>query len=184
LAVTAHDRSRKCHLHRSSARRKKNVTETTTPPKWSIFARRRWGSVPAEPIAVIQNCANIGGTPPTRFGASIAIDSNFAGPAGSAAGARRFQSRARTGCVKAHMPQTGSKSKTPRSRGQPKPSRPVGHAKSRSREVSARDEAAGLKSARSSLRRSVQAPRAREFREPAARTSADPRSSASATIYL
>jgi hypothetical protein len=40
---------------------KKNVTETTTRPKWSIFARRRWGAAPAESIAVIQNGANPSG---------------------------------------------------------------------------------------------------------------------------
>src|SRR5580698_550374 len=62
----------------------------------------------------------------------------------------------------------------PRSRDQPKPSLPLGHAKSRSREVSARDEAAGLKSAISSQRLSVPTRRAREFLEPAAGTGADP----------
>src|SRR5271169_1004764 len=49
----------------------------------------------------------------------------------------------------------------PVSKDQLKPLRHVGHAKSRSREVSARDEVAGLKSARSSRRQSVQARRLR-----------------------
>src|SRR5271167_4280050 len=62
----------------------------------------------------------------------------------------------------------------PRPRDQPKSSSPVGHARSRPRGVSARDEAAGLRSERSWQRRSVQGRRAREFRGAAARTTADP----------